>query len=89
MKALIYLIGAAGAGKYTIAKRICELCRRIVSPGRAGMMKDVSEENARNFSATQTVLIPKEVYLELDVTTLTPDQSADAIVTWVRERHGA
>jgi len=61
-----------------------QLCTRIRSPERAAMMKDISEENARDYYRTHTVLIPKDEYLELDVSATSPQESAAKIVQWVR-----
>ena len=63
-----------------------ELCSRIVSPERATMMKDISKDNARSYHETQIVLRPNDDHLELDVTTLTPEESANNTVEWARSR---
>ena len=63
-----------------------ELCNRIVSPERVAMLKDISRDNARSYHETQIVLRPNDEHLELDVTTLTPEESATSIVEWARRR---
>jgi len=63
-----------------------ELCRRIVSPERVAMLKDISTDNARHDHETQIVLRPSDDHLELDVTTLSPEESAGRIVDWAGSR---
>jgi hypothetical protein len=63
-----------------------ELCSRIGSPGRAGMFKDIDVESCRVRAAESNVLIPKSCgYFDLDVTSLTANQSARKILEVVRD----
>ncbi|MCA1557119.1 MAG: chloramphenicol phosphotransferase, partial [Acidobacteria bacterium] len=58
-----------------------ELCRRVSSPERAEMLKEISPELARRKSAEHTVLNPThENTRTIDVTHKTPSESADAIL---------
>jgi shikimate kinase len=58
-----------------------ELCRRVSSPSRAAMLKEISPELARKKCEEHTVLLPKHVNTRtIDVTDKTPGESADAIL---------
>ena len=61
-----------------------ELCSRMATPERALMMKDTNVENARKTYDRWKTFIPPDNYLELQVTDLSPRQSADRIIDWVR-----
>lgn len=63
-----------------------ELCRRIVNPERVAMLKDISTDNARHDYETQVVLRPNDDHLELDVTTLSQEESAGRILEWASSR---
>jgi DUF438 domain-containing protein len=61
-----------------------ELVRRIQSPERAGMFKCIDPADAINKSRHHTVLDPMlPATLTLDVTTLSPEESAAAILAHV------
>lgn len=58
-----------------------ELCRRVVSPERAGRLKEVSVERARKKSAEDMVLNPAHPNLRtLDVTRKSPNGGVAAII---------
>lgn len=62
-----------------------ELARRVASPGRAEMYKDTNVEFARSRPDACALLQPKNVTcLDLDVTGLSAEQAAAAIVLHVR-----
>jgi hypothetical protein len=61
-----------------------ELCRRIVNPGRAAMMKQIAGESARQRSASKSVLTPQHPHLRtIDVTTRSASESATEILDYV------
>ena len=63
-----------------------ELCKRVSSPERYSQLKEVSVELARNRSLNEKVLIPQNCkYFDLDTTSLTAKQSAEAIVNIIEE----
>ena len=58
-----------------------ELCRRIETPERARMLKQLSAESARKRSLEHTVLKPAHPNLHtIDVTRLSPRASAEAVL---------
>ena len=58
-----------------------ELCRRVASPSRAEMLKEISPELARKKLAEHTVLYPKHEHTRtIDVTEKTPGESVEAIL---------
>ncbi|MBD0373970.1 MAG: hypothetical protein ICV60_24385 [Pyrinomonadaceae bacterium] len=58
-----------------------ELCRRVVAPSRAEMLKEISPELARKKAAEHVVLHPKhENTRTIDVTEKTPAESVEAIL---------
>jgi hypothetical protein len=61
-----------------------ELVKRIVSPGRAAMLKQITAEAARERAASKSVFTPAHPYLRtLDVTQLSASESAAEIVAHV------
>jgi len=64
-----------------------ELVRRIQSPGRAAMLKCVDPAEAIYKSRRHVVLDPRlPATLTLDVTSLTPEQSVEAIIAHIKSR---
>jgi predicted kinase len=62
-----------------------ELCWRITMPERRARMKDSDPHRARFKSQTYTVYQPKHPNtLELEVTTLSPEEAASAILRHIR-----
>jgi hypothetical protein len=62
-----------------------ELCRRIVNPGRAERLKQISPEAARRRSADHSVLHPTHPNLRtIDVTQMSAAESVSAILKEVR-----
>ena len=62
-----------------------ELCRRIVNPARAEMLKDISAESARRRSADHSLLHPAHPNLKtIDVTQKSPAESAAEILEEIR-----
>jgi hypothetical protein len=64
---------------------IDELCRRIVGPGRAEMLKQISPEAARRRALEHSVLSPSHPNLRtIDVTQKSPAESVEAVLAEVR-----
>lgn len=87
-------LAAARRGLLVPVRLVCdleELCRRVVSPDRVGRLKDISADNARKKFSEHTVLDPKHEHTRtVDVTSLTPEESADAVlceVSLITARH--
>lgn len=58
-----------------------ELCRRVVSPDRAERLKEIDPQAALKKAREREVFKPDGVpYLELDVSSLTPEEAADRIL---------
>jgi len=58
-----------------------ELCRRIVHPARAEMLKEISAESARRRASQHLVLNPSHPNVRtIDVTLKSPQESADVIL---------
>jgi len=58
-----------------------ELCRRIVNPGRAEMLKDINADSARRRAADHSVLNPSHPNLRtIDVTHKSAEESAEKIL---------
>ena len=61
-----------------------ELCRRIASPGRAAMLKQITAEAARQRAESKSVLIPRHPYVRtIDVTRKSASESAAEILDYV------
>jgi hypothetical protein len=66
-------------------RQLLELVRRIRSPERAGLFKCIDPADAINKSRHHVVLDPKSpATLTLDVTALSPEESAAAILAHIR-----
>jgi hypothetical protein len=62
-----------------------ELEKRIQSPERKANLKDTNPQNIRDTYNTHTVITPRDIpYLDLDVTHLSPAQSAQKIRQFAR-----
>jgi hypothetical protein len=59
---------------------IDELSRRIASPERRGLLKDVSPENARRNGIIPLLRFEEPHALDIDTTNLRPDEVAETIV---------
>ena len=77
-------LAAACHCRFIPIRMICgveELCRRVVDPARAAMLKEISPELARKKFAEDSVLnMPHQNQLTLDVTKRTASGSVDAIL---------
>ena len=77
-------LAAARQSLFVPIRLICEvdeLCRRVVQPARAEMMKEISAELARRKSAEDSVLNPQHPNLRtIDVTRQSPAESVEAIL---------
>jgi hypothetical protein len=66
-----------------------ELVRRIQSPGRAAMFKSTDATHAMGRAKRDTILDPRSPEtLTLDVTDLSPEESAAAIIAHIRRGAG-
>lgn len=64
-----------------------ELVRRVVSPDRAQKLKETDPQAAREKALEQEVFRPVGFpYLEIDITTLSPDEVADRILLEISKR---
>jgi hypothetical protein len=71
---------------FRLVCEIDELCRRMVSPGRAEMLKQIDPEAARRRAANHSVLNPPHPALRtIDVTNRSPSESADAILEEIKK----
>jgi hypothetical protein len=81
-------LAAARQSRFVPFRLICdvdELCRRIVAPGRAAMLKEISPESVRKRASDHAVLNPSHPHLRtIDVTCKSPEQAADAILYEVK-----
>lgn len=80
---------AAARGSLLVPIRlICEveeLCRRVVSPSRAGMLKQINAEAARHRAVAKLVLNPQHPNLRtIDVTHESPSESVALILEEVK-----
>ena len=58
-----------------------ELARRVISPGRAEHYKETNPDQARKKAQERSVYKPRDIpYLEIDITTLSPDETAKMIL---------
>ena len=77
-------LATARQSRFVPIRLICgveELCRRVVDPARAAMLKETSPELARKKSAEDSVLnVPHPNIRTLDVTKRTASGSVDAIL---------
>jgi len=60
-----------------------ELARRVVSPGRRARLKWVDADGVRSFVASHELLTPDGTRFDLDVTSLSPTDSARLILDQV------
>jgi len=79
---------AAARGSLLVPIRlVCELeelCRRITSPGRAAMLKQISADAARRSAESKSVLLPQHSNLRtIDVTHKSASESASEILDYV------
>jgi hypothetical protein len=87
-------LAAARRSAFVPIRLICELeelCRRVVSPGRAAMLKQITAAAARQRALSKSVLQPHHPNLRtIDVTTKSALESANEILAYVNtiaERH--
>ena len=80
-------LAAARRSVFVPIRLICELeelCRRIASPGRAAMLKQITAEAARQRAESKSVLIPRHPYVRtIDVTRKSASDSAAEILDYV------
>jgi hypothetical protein len=85
-------LAAARASLLVPIRLICEvdeLCRRIVDPGRAEMLKEISPESARRRASEHSVLNPSHPNLRtIDVTRKSPAESVEAVLNEVNALRG-
>jgi hypothetical protein len=85
-------LAAARASLLVPIRLICdvdELCRRIVGPGRAEMLKQISPEAGRRRALEHSVLSPAHPNLRtIDVTHKSPAESVEAVLSEVRSIRG-
>lgn len=83
---LVDLAGARGS-VFVPIRLICELeelCRRIASPGRAAMLKQITAEAARQRAESKSVLLPQHPNLRtIDVTHKSAIECATEILDYV------
>jgi hypothetical protein len=86
---LVELASARGS-LFVPVRLICEeeeLCRRVTSPARIRMLKQISAENTRKKLMEHSVLKPQHPNLRtIDVTKKSPGESTDAILDEVNSR---
>ena len=80
-------LAAARRSVFVPIRLICELeelCRRIASPGRAAMLKQITAEAARRRAESKSVLLPRHPNLRtIDVTRKSASDSAAEILDYV------
>ena len=80
-------LAAARRSVFVPIRLICELeelCRRIASPGRAAMLKQITAEAARRRAESKSVLLPQHPNLRtIDVTRKSASDSAAEILDYV------
>jgi hypothetical protein len=61
-----------------------ELCRRVVNPARAAMLKQISAESTRKTVSMKELLKPEHPNLQtIDVSDMSPDESATVILQMI------
>ena len=79
-------VAAARGSCFLPVRLICqtdELARRVVSPGRSARLKWVDADGVRSFVASHALLTPDGTRFDLDVTSLSPADSARLILDQV------
>lgn len=66
-----------------------ELCTRVVSADRVAKMKSIDPISARELSTKHVLLKPAGGYFDLEITSLSAEQSAKIIIDEVRRNTGA